>query len=168
VAKVPELPIALYREATDYPLVEGRYRELCARARVGLIASGTATLEAGLIGLPHVIAYRTDRFTWMLGSRLVLTPHVGLPNLVVGRRVCPEVMQDDLSVARLVAHVERLWSGPRRGDCLAGLAETRARLGASGAIGRIADLIDEEMAHGRRRADTLGRVDTVRHDSTKG
>lgn len=168
VAKVPELPISLYRESTDYPLVEGRYRELCARAHVGLIASGTATLEAGLIGLPHVIGYRTDRLTATLARHLIRTPHVGLPNLVVGRRVCPEVLQDDLSVARLVAHVERLWSGARRADCLAGLAETRAALGAGGAISRIADLIDEEMAHGRRRADTLGRVDIVRHDSTKG
>ena len=168
VAKVSELPIALYREATDYPLVEGRYRELCARAHVGLIASGTATLEAALIGLPHVIAYRTDRLTAMMARHLIRTPHVGLPNLVVGRRVCPEVLQDDLSVARLVAHVERLWSGERRADCLAGLAESRVALGAGGAISRIADLIDEDMAHGRRRADTLGRVETVRHDSTKG
>jgi lipid-A-disaccharide synthase len=168
VAKVPELPIALYREATDYPLVEGRYRELCARAHVGLIASGTATLEAGLIGLPHVIAYRTDRLTATLARHLIRTPHVGLPNLVVGRRVCPEVLQDDLGVPRLVAHVERLWSGGRRADCLAGLARTRAALGAGGAISRIAEALDEEMASGRRRADTLGRVETVRHDSTKG
>jgi lipid-A-disaccharide synthase len=168
VAKVPELPISLYREATDYPLVEGRYRELCARAHVGLIASGTATLEAGLIGLPHVIAYRTDRLTATLARHLIRTPHVGLPNLVIGRRVCPEVLQDDLSVTRLVAHVERLWSGERRQDCLAGLSQTRTALGAGGAISRIADLIDEEMAHGRRRADTLGRVDTVYHDSTRG
>jgi lipid-A-disaccharide synthase len=168
VAKVPDLPIALYREATDYPLVEGRYRELCARSHVGLIASGTATLEAGLIGLPHVIAYRADRLTATLARYLIRTPHVGLPNLVVGRRVCPEVLQDDLTVPRLVAHVERLWSGARRDDCLAGLAQTRTALGAGGAISRIADLIDEEMASGRRRADTLGRVETVRHDSTKG
>jgi lipid-A-disaccharide synthase len=168
VAKVPELPIALYREATDYPLVEGRYRELCARAHAGLIASGTATLEAGLIGLPHVIAYRTDRLTAMLARHLIRTPHIGLPNLVIGSRVCPEVLQDDLSVPRLVAHIERLWSGPRRAECLAGLARTRVALGAGGAIARIADLIDEEMAHGRRRADTLGRVEVVRHDSTKG
>jgi lipid-A-disaccharide synthase len=44
VAKMPELPLSLYREATDFPLVEGRFRELCARARTGIVASGTATL----------------------------------------------------------------------------------------------------------------------------
>ena len=166
VAKIPDLPISLYREFTDYPLVEGHYRELCARAHVGLIASGTATLEAGLIGLPHVIAYRADRLTATLARHLIRTNHVGLPNLIAGRRVCPEVLQDDLSVPRLVAHVERLWSGPRREDCLAGLARTRIDLGAGGAIGRIADLLDGDMAHGKRRADTLGRIDTVRHDTT--
>lgn len=167
VAKVADLPLALYREATDYPLVEGRYRELCARARLGLIASGTATLEAGLIGLPHVIAYRTDRLTAMLARQLIRTDHVGLPNLVAGRRVCPEVLQDDLSVPRLVAHLERLWDGERRVQCEQGLAEVRIALGAGGALGRIVEILDEELAMGRRRADTLGRVDAVRHDSTK-
>lgn len=168
VAKVPDLPLALYREATDYPLVEGRYRELCARARLGLIASGTATLEAGLIGLPHVIAYRTDRLTATLARHLIRTEHVGLPNLVAGRRVCPEVLQDDLDLPRLVAHLERLWDGARRAQCEQGLSEVRAALGAGGALGRIVDILDEELAMGRRRADTLGRVDAVRHDSTKG
>lgn len=167
VAKMPELPISLYREFTDYPLVEGHYRELCARAHVGLIASGTATLEAGLIGIPHVIAYRTDRLTATLARHLIRTEHVGLPNLIAGRRVCPEVLQDDLTVPRLVAHIERLWSGPRRADCLAGLSQVRVDLGAGGAISRIADLIDSEMASGKRRADTLGRVDSVRHDTTR-
>ncbi len=167
VAKVPDLPIRLYREASDFPLVEGRYRELCARAHAGLIASGTATLEAGIIGLPHVIAYRTDRLTAMLARKLIRTPHVGLPNLVAGKRICPEVLQDDLSVPRLVAHLERLWEGPRREECLADLAGTRALLGAGGAIERIADIIDEELAMGRRRADTFGNFDAVRHDTTK-
>lgn len=167
VARVPDLPLSLYREATDHPLIEGHYRELCARAHVGLIASGTATLEAGLIGLPHVIAYRTDRLTAMLARQLIRTPHVGLPNLVLGRRACPEVLQDDLSVPRLVAHLERLWAGERRDQAIADLLQVRQALGAGGAIERIADLIDGELAMGRRRADTLGRMDAVRHDTTK-
>jgi lipid-A-disaccharide synthase len=167
VAKVPELSLNFYRELTDLPLIEGQYRQLCARAHVGIIASGTATLEAAIIGLPHVIAYRTDHLTGKLVRRLVLTEHLGLPNLIAKRRVCPEVMQDELSVERLVAHVERLWSGPRRADCLAGLTQVRHDLGAGGAIERIVDIIDSEMAAGKRRADTLGRVDMVRHNTTR-
>ena len=165
VARVPDVPLPLYRDNTHFPLVEGRYRELCARARVGLIASGTATLEAGIIGLPHVIAYRTDRLTATLASHLIRTPHVGLPNLLCGHRACPEVLQDDLSVPRLVAHLERLWSGERRATCLADLTRTRTLLGAGGALGRIVDILDEELARGRRRADTFGSYDAVKSDS---
>lgn len=167
VAKVPELPSNLYREATDFPLVEGRYRDLCARAHLGLIASGTATLEAGIIGLPHIIAYRTDRLTAMLVRQCIRTPHVGLPNLLAGRRICPEVLQDELTVPRLVAHMERLWDGPGRERCLADLQQTRTLLGAGGAIDRIAEIIDEELSMGRRRADTFGAFEAVRHDTTK-
>jgi lipid-A-disaccharide synthase len=151
VAKVPELPMDLYRRWTHYPLVEGRYRELCARAHLGLIASGTATLEAGIIGLPHVIAYRMDRLTAAVARRVIRTDHVGLPNLVLGNRVCPEVLQDQLSAERLVAHLERLWDGPPRDHCLAALADLRTRLGAGGAIARISDALDEELALGQRR-----------------
>ncbi len=167
VAKVPELPISLYREATDFPLVEGRYRELCARAHLGLISSGTATLEAGIIGLPHVIAYKTDRLTALLVRHCLRTPHVGLPNLLADKRICPEVMQDELTVPRLLAHTERLWSGPGRERCLAELGHTRALLGAGGAINRIAEIIDEELTMGRRRADTFGTYEAVRHDTTR-
>jgi len=167
VAKVGELPSRLYRESTHFPLIEGRYRELCARAHLGLIASGTATLEAGIIGLPHIIAYRADRVTALLARQFIRTPHVGLPNLLSDKRICPEVLQDDLSVPRLVAHLQRLWSGPRREECLAGLGQIRSLLGEGGAIQRIADILDEELAIGRRRADTFGNFDAIRHDTTK-
>ena len=59
VSRVPDLPLDLYRSVTDLRLVEGRWRELCARSRAGCLASGTATLEAGLIGLPHAMAILT-------------------------------------------------------------------------------------------------------------
>jgi lipid-A-disaccharide synthase len=167
VAKVPELPSSLYREATDFPLIEGHYREMCARAHLGLIASGTATLEAGIIGLPHIIAYKTDRLTAMLVRQCIRTAHVGLPNLLAGRRICPEVLQDELTVPRLVAHLERLWDGPGRERCLADMQQTRALLGSGGAIGRIAEIIDEELSMGRRRADTFGAIEAVRHDTTR-
>jgi len=151
VSRVPDLPLELYRQATDLPLVEGRWRELCARARVGCLASGTATLEAGLIGLPHAICYRMDTLSATLTRNLLLTDHVGLPNLICGRRVCPEVLQEQFTVPRLTAHLLRLWDGPRRRDCRQGLVELRGRLGGRGALERIAAAVAEEMAVSHRR-----------------
>ncbi len=162
IAKAPELDRSLYRAHTDRPLVEGRYRELCARAHVGLIASGTATLEAAIIGLPHVIAYRTDAASAALARHLLNVEHIGLPNIVHGARVVPEVLQRELDVPRLVAHVERLWSGPARDECVATLARTRALLGGGGAMDRIAGIMAGELARGKRRVDTFTHLDRRR------
>ena len=156
VARVADLPLALYRSATHLPLIEGRYRELCARARCGLIASGTATLEAALSGLPHTIAYRTDRLTAAVARQVLLTDHVGLPNIVADARVVPEVLQEQCTPERLCAHLIAQWAeGPVRTKMLSDLDQTRSQLGAGGAIARIAERLHRELDRGQRR-DTQG------------
>ena len=156
VARVADLPLGLYRSATHLPLIEGRYRELCARARCGLIASGTATLEAALSGLPHTIAYRTDRLTAAVARQVLLTDHVGLPNIVANARVVPEVLQEQCTPERLCAHLVAQWApGPVRTQMLRDLERTRTQLGAGGAIGRIAQRLHRELDRGQRR-DTQG------------
>ena len=168
VSRVPDLPLELYAPATDLTLVEGRWRELCARARVGCLASGTATLEAGLIGLPHAICYRMDPLSALITRHVILTDHVGLPNLICNRRVCPELLQEQLTVPRLTAHLLRLWDGPRRTACRAGLDELRPRLGGGGALARIAGAVDEELGLSKRRfthataSDSNARLETIR------
>lgn len=168
VSRVPELPLELYRSVTDLPLVEGRWRELCARARTGCLASGTATLEAGLLGLPHAICYRMDPLSAAIARHVLLTEHVGLPNLVCDARICPELLQDQFTEPRLVAHLQRLWEGPRRNACRLGLAGLRARLGGGGALDRIADAVHGEIDRSRRRfshatsADSSARLEAVR------
>jgi lipid-A-disaccharide synthase len=146
IAATPEVPRTVYRAHSDLPLVEGRYRQLCARAHVGLIASGTATLEAALLGLPHVLAYRTDVISGRLARHLLLVDHIGLPNLVHGRRVCPEVLQDELTPERLAAHLQRLWEGPHRERCVRDLADVARLLGGGGAMARIASILDQELS----------------------
>lgn len=153
VACTPDLPRELYRGHTHHPLVEGRYRELCARAHVGLIASGTATLEAAILGLPHVIAYRTDTVSARLARYLLLVDHIGLPNLVHGERVLPEVLQDQLTPERLAAHLIRLWEGPARDACRATLQTTPAVLGGGGSMGRIATCLMDELVTSSRTLD---------------
>lgn len=157
IAKAPEHTRELYRDASSHALVEGRYRELCARAHVALIASGTATLEAAILGLPHIVAYRTDAISARIARHVLLVDHIGLPNLVHGRRVCPEVLQDQLTPERLAAHLVRLWEGPARDECVATLRTTRAALGGGGAMGRIADAVNEEMIRGRRAPEDVPR-----------
>ncbi len=151
VSRVPDLPLDLYRSATHFPLIEGRYRAACLRARGALIASGTATLEAALCGLPHAIAYRCDRLTAAVARQVLLTDHVGLPNIVLGRRAFPEVLQSQVTPERLAAHLLNLWAGERREQMLADLKAVRHALGAGGAVARMGAVLLAELDQGRRK-----------------
>ena len=87
----------------------GASRDAMAASDAVLLASGTATLEALLLKRPMVITYRTMRLTWTLGRAMVHIDHYGLPNLLAGTRLVPELMQDDAIPERLgPALLERL------------------------------------------------------------
>ena len=79
----------------------GESRDAMAASDVVLLASGTASLEAMLLKRPMVITYRTMRLTWMVGRAMLHVDHVGLPNLLAGRRLVPELLQDDATPERL-------------------------------------------------------------------
>lgn len=98
-------------------------------ARAGIVASGTATVEAALIGTPFVMVYRVSDLTWMLGRWLVNVPHFGMVNLIAGREVVPEVVQGDFCAGRVVAHLRELISdGEARRKMVKELAEVREKL----------------------------------------
>jgi lipid-A-disaccharide synthase len=120
-------------------LISGRAPEVVGACDVGLVASGTATLEAGLMGRPFVAIYRVAATSYWVGRMLVRVPFFSLANLLVGRRVVPELLQAEATVDRIVAELEPLWSGPARDACIAGLQELRAVLGPHQASQRAAD-----------------------------
>jgi len=120
-------------------LVDGRAPEVVGACDVGLVASGTATLEAGLMGRPFVVIYRVAPTSYFVGKLLVRVPFFSLVNLLVGRRVVPELLQGDATPGKIVAELEPLWSGPARDECLRGLEELRTVLGPKVASERAAD-----------------------------
>ena len=97
----PTVPDAVAKVVSDFsgPLTVVDQQSLTAlrAADFALVASGTATLEAGLIGTPMVIVYRVNRLTAWLARRLLRVPHLGLINIVAGRQVVPELLQDAVS-----------------------------------------------------------------------
>jgi lipid-A-disaccharide synthase len=91
--------------ASQVKVVEGQSHAVLAACDVTLIASGTATLEAALFKRPMVIAYRMNRLSWWLKGRLQLQPWVGLPNILCGDFVVPELLQDAATPSALAGAV---------------------------------------------------------------
>jgi lipid-A-disaccharide synthase len=100
-----------------------------AHSRAAVVASGTATVEAALAGTPFVVVYRLSGLTWKLGRRMVKLKHFAMPNLITGREVVPELIQNDFTAEKVVTELERIIpDGPDRERMLVGLAEVRAKL----------------------------------------
>lgn len=123
------------------PLISGDTYNLLAAADAGLIASGTATLEAALLGCAPVIVYRFSWFTYVLAKWVIGRRTMGLPNVVLGRRAFPELLQREVRPAALVRAAVELRS--RRPEVQQAVAELRSKMGPAGASERAADLVLE-------------------------
>lgn len=99
-------------------VTDGRSRTVMAAADVVLLASGTATLEAMLLKRPMVVTYRLHPVTYALARRLVRVRRVALPNLLAGRALVPELLQDEATPERLGAEVLRYLEDPGRSAAL--------------------------------------------------
>ncbi|HEX8169474.1 MAG TPA: lipid-A-disaccharide synthase [Thermoanaerobaculia bacterium] len=113
-------------------------REAVAAADVALSASGTATLEAAVLGTPVVVMYRLNRATYLLGRKLVNLPHWSLVNIIAEREVVPELIQDQVNGARIAEEVRKIVAPERYATIVAELDAVRAQLGEPGAARRAA------------------------------
>jgi lipid-A-disaccharide synthase len=119
----------------------GATYDALAAADCAIVASGTATVEAALLGTPMVVVYRVAPLTAMVMRFLLRTPYIGMVNLIAGRMVAPELVQDKFTGESVAVEVQRLLASPAaREEMKAALAEVRAKLGPGGAIERAADV----------------------------
>jgi lipid-A-disaccharide synthase len=120
---------------------------LLQHAAVALVKSGTSTLQAALTRTPMVVTYRTSTLTFALARRLVRVDHVALVNLVAGRRLVPEVLQDEATPKALAAELEALAAdSSRRDEVIDGLAQVRAALQPPGGAGSVAERVADLAA----------------------
>ena len=100
-------------------------------SRAGIVASGTATVEAAMMCTPFVMVYRVSPLTYALGKPRVKVPHFAMVNLIGGEKIVPELVQHDFTAQKVVTHLnEILPDGPPRDRMLEGLARVKARLRA--------------------------------------
>ena len=122
-------------------ITEGHNYDLFSVADLALATRGTVTLEAAMCGLPSVILYRTSAITAFIARRVINIPNIGLPNIVAGRQILPELLQEELTPAKLAATAVELLAPERRPQLEANLAYMKERLGEPGAVNRVAQLI---------------------------
>ena len=124
---------------------------LCA-ADFALVASGTATLEAGLIGTPMVIVYRVNRLTAWLAKRLLRVPHIGLINIVAERQVVPELLQEAVSPRTMAATALNVLRDSVKARRIRGeLTALRATMGEGGSSRRAAASVGAVLRQARDR-----------------
>ncbi len=135
------------RAGVAVPVVEGDTYNLVAAADVALVASGTATLECALLECPMVIVYRMASVTYALARLLVRgVRYVGMPNIVAGHEVVPELLQARVTGPRIAAAARGILEDPvRRAAIVEDLREVRRRLGRGGAAGRAAAMALEML-----------------------
>lgn len=113
VSRCDWLPDKLYSSAnqrTDVELFRGSLDSLFAWADTAFVTSGTATLEAALLGVPHVLVYRTSLVNFVAAKLLFKTPFIGLPNIIAGEEIIHECFQKETSPSELARHMEPILS----------------------------------------------------------
>ena len=137
---------------------DGDYPAILSACAAGAVASGTATLEAALAGLPMVVVYRLNPATYLLARLLVRVPHIALPNLVLGRGVVPELIQGRCTAEAIAEALRRYLEDPAfSARARSALRDVRDRLGLPGVFDR-----DAAAALAEVRADRSGATDRAK------
>jgi lipid-A-disaccharide synthase len=142
-------------------LVQDKHFEALGAMDAAVVKSGTATLEAALMGVPMVVVYRTSPLTYALASLLADVPHVGLVNIVADERLVPEQVQGDFTPAVVASLLEGFLTADSKsaGELRARLIALRQRLGSPGCFERAAEAVLEVLHRPAR-----GPGDAPTHD----
>lgn len=160
IGGAPAIPAAFYERILGQSglqdgvkLVHGATHQLMSAAHSAVVASGTASLETALFGVPEIVVYRGGQVSFWIAKRLVHVRYISLANLILDRPLLKELIQDDLTADNLKAETTKLLTTAEQNRLKAGYAELRQALGQPGASGRtakgIVDLLMCMPRHGR-------------------
>jgi lipid-A-disaccharide synthase len=149
IARSPVVPEACYRERMRDDIdarIDDDVTAVLAGARAAMVASGTATLQSALLETPLVVVYRTGALNYALARRLVKISHVGLVNVLAGRELAPEFVQNRARPALIAEAVERLLNDERsRTETILAFRALRENLRGGRGAKRVAELAAELM-----------------------
>jgi lipid-A-disaccharide synthase len=143
IAQAPSLSASLYQKhfsRGDFKLISAATYEIMKESTACLVCSGTATLETACLGVPLAIVYRTSRLSYFIGRRVVKLPFIGLVNVVLGKKIALEFVQDDFKPQQVAAALAPLlFDEEANAHMRRQLAAVRDKLGTPGASARTAE-----------------------------
>ncbi|MBV8352368.1 MAG: lipid-A-disaccharide synthase [Verrucomicrobia bacterium] len=133
---------------SDIPIGLKTAYELMQRAFVGMVASGTATLESSFFRLPIVLIYKVSWFSYIPGRMLIRVNYLGMPNILAGKEIIPEFIQHKAVAGRIADAVRQLCHDPiRRNTMVQEMDRVIKLLGEKGAGRRAAEAVVRELKH---------------------
>jgi lipid-A-disaccharide synthase len=136
----------LLRGSSFVKIIKGKPNEVMAASDLVLVASGTATLQAALIGTPMVVVYRISPLTYQIGKRLVTIPYIGLVNILAGTELVPEIIQERATGHNIAQEALAILGDSTRQRVMKEKFQVlRKSLGSPGASRRAAEMILAEI-----------------------
>jgi lipid-A-disaccharide synthase len=134
------------RSTIEIKLIKGDIYTVLAACDLALVASGTATLETAIMGIPMIIVYRLSAISYWIGKRVVKVPFIGLVNLVAGEEVVPELIQAEVTPQRLAKEADAILGDSRmKENMIKNLEKVKTKLGQGGASEKTAKIAMEMM-----------------------
>jgi len=125
-------------------IIDGKVYDVLKASDAAIVTSGTATLETGLMAVPMVIVYRMSKLSYLLGRLFIHVKHIGLVNIVAGRMVVPELIQDDVTPEKIAGVIGEYLDDPARHRMVEDdLRQVKMLLGEGGASRRAAAVVHE-------------------------
>ncbi|MEM6724158.1 MAG: lipid-A-disaccharide synthase [Bacteroidota bacterium] len=148
VAGAPAIPDEFYRAllaGASVKIVGNQTYDLLKEAEYALVTSGTATLETGMFGVPQIVCYTGNRWSYLLAKRLIKVDYICLVNLILDRPLLKELIQNELNRANLKAAIQELEQADKRQEIESGYRELMVVLGKPGASARVGQKVVASM-----------------------
>ncbi|HJX30545.1 MAG TPA: lipid-A-disaccharide synthase, partial [Thermodesulfobacteriota bacterium] len=123
-------------------VVENNIYDVMRISDVVIVASGTATIEAAIMGAPMIVVYRVSPFTYLLGKMLIKVKNIGMVNIIAGKTVVPELIQRDVTPEKITSAVVQILENPfKQEEMKKELSSVKEKIGNPGASLRAAQII---------------------------
>jgi len=144
VKAITRMELASFPGRERFRVSKRNSREILAASDFAFVKSGTSTLEAAILGVPFLVAYKISALSWRIGSWLIRTPSKCLPNLLAGKRIVPELFQDEATPEALAAEALEYLKNPQKSAAMREeLGKIRGRLGERRASETVAAVVSD-------------------------